>query len=365
MPMQMQMNNMNNMPMLYNGQAGMNMMNNPYGGGMFNNHPGGYYPQPQPQMMMNYMPYGGNINPMINMNNVNMNNYNSQPYNNSQPIKLMDNSLINNSNYNQQRSVSSKHRNNLDQNTSRNLNDKINILNNNSDSTVNNDYFAKKRTHSSSSNSNADIYGGNYKPYTLQEYKVLPNEKAPLGKLGPNLGTKEWHEKNGKMKKMNKYADQVNGTNKVILKIKKETPVDIIERERREKIEASNRFKSYEYGKLVRPKPRTSGVENLDKYYQDLGIINENEEKKYNFLNDTPSNNKQNININGNGNGNKSNNIRYGEDNDINFHKGRGIKKSNEANEIYNDDDNEVVKLLKQRETYNLKINEIKESLLK
>jgi hypothetical protein len=55
-----------------------------------------------------------------------------------------------------------------------------------------------------------------------------------------------------KMKKIQDYAENVKHTKKIQLKPMKETPVDIIERERREKIEASTRNKASEYARKIK-----------------------------------------------------------------------------------------------------------------
>ena len=49
--------------------------------------------------------------------------------------------------------------------------------------------------------SNSRITNIEYKPYTLKEYKELEKVGVVLGKLGPNIGTKEWEEKKKKCKK--------------------------------------------------------------------------------------------------------------------------------------------------------------------
>ena len=97
---------------------------------------------------------------------------------------------------------------------------------------------------------------GSYKPYSLKDYKQIASAKIVLGGLGPNTGTKEWEEKQRKMKKMEEYANSVS-KNKIILKVKKEEPSQIIEREKKEKAENSVRTKAYEYARLIRPKSKT------------------------------------------------------------------------------------------------------------
>ena len=94
-----------------------------------------------------------------------------------------------------------------------------------------------------------------YKPYTLKEYKEMERVGVVLGGLGPNIGTKEWEEKREKMRKMEEYAKRV-GELKNKVKKRKERVEDIIEKEKKKKIENSIRRRCYEYANLVRPKTR-------------------------------------------------------------------------------------------------------------
>lgn len=66
--------------------------------------------------------------------------------------------------------------------------------------------FSRIRNTSARSRIDSD---GQYKPYSLKDYKKLENVKIELGRLGPNIGTKEWEEKQEKMKKMDQYANLV------------------------------------------------------------------------------------------------------------------------------------------------------------
>jgi len=91
-----------------------------------------------------------------------------------------------------------------------------------------------------------------YHPYTLKEYKELNNGKVVLGGLGPNIGTKDWEEKHKKMRKITQYAENVKSLHHEKLKPIKENPLDIIERERREKVDASTRNKASEYAKKIK-----------------------------------------------------------------------------------------------------------------
>ena len=47
-----------------------------------------------------------------------------------------------------------------------------------------------------------------YKPYTIKDYKKV-NSEIVMGKLGANLGTKQWNEKRERMKKMSEYGKQL------------------------------------------------------------------------------------------------------------------------------------------------------------
>ena len=53
-----------------------------------------------------------------------------------------------------------------------------------------------------------NIIDHGYKPYTIKDYKKINNE-IDMGKLGANLGTKEWNEKRERMKKMSEYGKQI------------------------------------------------------------------------------------------------------------------------------------------------------------
>lgn len=375
----MMMPNLNyNMPiapmnMQYNQGYGMNyynpmmmqqpyMMNNP---NMNNQYGIGY----NPYNMVNQSPLN-NYNRNNNLNVGNMGNYNNIPNSNGRvmdtPVRIMDNnhlgsnrSNIENSNIQPRemskreldrekykRSNSSKNRLNNDSSyISNNQNSYINT-NDKSGPATNPESFSRRR------NSTNNYDGGNYKPYTLKDYKEISSAKIVLGSLGPNIGTKDWEEKNDKMRKRSSYATDINKANKVILKYKKETPVEQIEKEKKNKIESSTRFKSYEYAKLVKPRPKYEGYEynentseNQYKYNIDYNN-NSDRDKLY-----SP---KPNTNHN-------SNNIRY-TDNEY-------VNNSNMSHDThhgkYDQNDNNINNLQKKREVYNYKINEIKEALLK
>jgi hypothetical protein len=180
-----------------------------------------YYPQP---MMPMYVPYGYPMqyNPQFLMNQPPINNYNRNILNGDYSKQFVINEEIDTS----KRAISSKNRDGGNHD----------ILN-----------TETRRRHTNND--------GSYKPYSLKDYKQIASAKIVLGGLGPNTGTKEWEEKQKKMKKMEEYANSVI-KNKII-KVKKEEPSQIIEREKKEKMENSVRTKAYEYARLIRPKSKT------------------------------------------------------------------------------------------------------------
>jgi hypothetical protein len=292
MVMNNQMNNqsfMNNQNINNNVMMNNQNMNNNV---MMNNQMGQMYPNMYNMPQMNYgypqMPmvgYGGmnaynpmnyiyqpSYNPGLLMNQPPLNNYNrsifgngvqnNMPVNN-QSIKanhnINDLSRINNSRIDtdikNKRAISSKPRADTSQISNNYMygapygaygNQPYDNYLYNGPST-NPDSFSRKRI-----TTNND---GVYKPYTLKDYKEISSAKIVLGSLGPNIGTKEWEEKCEKMKKMEEYNSYLK-KNKMVFKLKKDDPNDIIEKEKKEKIERSTRFKSHEYAKLVRPRSK-------------------------------------------------------------------------------------------------------------
>ena len=166
-----------------------------------------------------------------------------------------------------------------------------------------------------------------FHPYTLKDYKELVRNPVVMGPLGANIGTKEWEKKKNKMKKMMNYSNNINKEHKGINKLKKDTPKDEIEKLIKEKIEKSKRFKTYEYGKLIR----------TGKYKEDF------DDKDYNNLNKSNENkidvNQNEININYN---NEENNI----------------------NNINNQNEMSYEQLIKQNEEYESKIQDIRNHIL-
>lgn len=151
-----------------------------------------------------------------------------------------------------------------------------------------------------------------YTPYTLKDYKELTSTNIVMGPLGANIGTDEWNEKKDKMKKMENYSNKINQNHQGLSKLKKDTPKEEIEKDLKKKKEESHRFKTYEYGKLIRSYRGGVGNNNNDVNesrrsgsgkrrnkiqfkaaqgnIKDLGIINENEEMriKNNIANSKP-----------------------------------------------------------------------------
>jgi len=122
-----------------------------------------------------------------------------------------------------------------------------------------------------------------FHPYTLKDYKELTRNPVVMGPLGANIGTKEWETKRNKMKKMQNYSNNINKEHKGITSLKKDTPKDEIEKLTKQKIEKSIRHRTYEYGKLVRAgKYKDENENNLGKNISDnLGVIPENDDDLY------------------------------------------------------------------------------------
>ena len=167
--------------------------------------------------------------------------------------------------------------NQYNNNMSMNMN-KINLKNNN----------IKKNNISKTPNMNKrfinkinDYQFMDFHPYTLKDYKELIRNPVVMGSLGANIGTKEWENKRNKMKKMLYYSNNINKEHTGITSLKKDTPKDEIEKLTKEKIEKSTRHRAYEYGKLVRA-GKYKEEDNLGKNLSDnLGVIPENEDDIY------------------------------------------------------------------------------------
>lgn len=208
-----------------------------------------------------------------------------------------------------------------------------------------------------------------YTPYTLKDYKDLTSTNIVMGPLGANIGTDEWNEKKEKMKRMENYSNKINQNHQGLHRIKKDTPKEQIEKDLKKKVEDSTRYKTYEYGKLIRSfkyghhhNPNIDNKNNKDAFYNDLGIINENEEIKINNVirnnNFTPLLNKDNDTFKNTTNNNL---IEVGEKIATPIQSSPNI-----ANKVKseNEQKNDLELLLQQREMYKAKINDIKESLL-
>lgn len=213
---------------------------------------------------------------------------------------------------------------------------------------------------------------GDYKPYSLKEYKELEKVGIVLGGLGPNIGTKDWEEKKDKMKKMEKYSNHVNSLSKMKVKKKKESLEELIQKEKQKKIRLSCRRKCYEYGKLVRPKSRTGNT--IDYYesplFNDSDVINKTiKEKRVNKIKD-----KDKITLN----------CELKKENEVkeNSHSDNVEKEEKSSHNLYLDNkeanislnnhynDNistclNIEMICRERENYKAKIEAIKETLLK
>ena len=255
-----QMNNQNQMPMPINMPMPMNMNMN--------------MNIPVPIQQNNPMMYNNNMMQPIN----NMNNYMpAQNYNRYTP-----NSMENRNN----RNININNMNNKNNNNPMIRNAKYIISNNNNN--INNRQkarSAKRYPDENKSNNHNNYVSQNYNyiefhPYTLKDYKELTRNKVVMGPLGANIGTKEWELKRNKMKKMQDYSNNINKEHKGIKSLKKETPSDEIEKLTKQKIENSIRYRTYEYGKLV----RAGGFKDDSNKFnpnKNLDIIPENDDDYY------------------------------------------------------------------------------------
>ena len=311
-----------------------------------------------PQIMMNnpnfnpYAPYQQLINPINNNNN--FINYNQIPLNNNINNNFPNNPLINN------------YPNN-------------NIYNNNKIQINNENKINELSKNNNSLKDNKNYNYVEYKPYTLKDYKELTRSKIVMGPLGANIGTKEWEEKKAKMKRMETYSNRINQTHKGITKLKKDSPKEEIEKNLQLKKENSHRYRTYEYGKLIRnvrgnyTNSKMSAITgNNDNYYKDLGIINENEEFKLKTgdLNIINIQNNKDVDLN------DPNNfmplIKDTENINDTFHKINTPYKSNisnfEVNNNFDENSNNnqptLQSLIQQNEDFKSKIDDIKNSLL-
>lgn len=201
-----------------------------------------------------------------NYNNLPMNNYGMGMNNN------MNNMAYGNNNYqmmNNPPQLYNQYNNNMNMNI---MNNNINLKkNNNNARTPNMNRRVQKEVN--------DYQYMEFHPYTLKDYKELTRNPVVMGPLGANIGTKEWESKRNKMKKMQNYSNNINKEHKGITSLKKDTPKDEIEKLTKQKIEKSNRHRAYEYSKLVRAGKYKEENDNNGK--TDLGVIPENEDDIY------------------------------------------------------------------------------------
>lgn len=222
----------------------------------------------------------------------------------NQPNLLNTNSTHSKRELDKMRSISSKYRGDMSAINEISNQDNYSYASNVQNTSKTNN-FNKNRGNSNT----GTMVNGVYKPYSLEDYKKIANVKIELGSLGPNIGTKEWEERQEKMKKMEVYANKVKG-NKLVIKLKKETPIELVEKEKINKKENSNRNKAYKYDSLVREKigkinsnnnfnPNYEYEEGDSKNVDVSGILNkynkENNEIKYNYK-EFNDNNQENYN---------------------------------------------------------------------
>ena len=304
--------------------------------------------------------YQMNQNNRINMNNKNgslnnymkINNQNKFRQYQEESKKYNNNHLINNAKMilSNSNDVSKEYYKN--NNNSNNYNKKNSILNNKlrNKSAIRYDQRNNSNLNNISQKlNNSEIIDNNYnymefRPYTLKDYKELIRNKVIMGPLGPNIGTEEWESKRNKMKKMLNYSNFINKEHTGIKSLKKYSPTDEVEMLTKQKIENSIRYRTNEYGKLVRAgsfKNKDNNVFNTDK---NLDIIPESDDdyylKKYE---DQLRKEKEKENLN--------DKPKYKE----------AIEPVIEEN---NEDQLNLDELLKQKESYKLKILGLRESLL-
>ena len=224
---------------------------------------------------------------MILNNNMNNNINNRQKAKSAKKLKENVSKSYNNRYQNVQENYNygmnnMMYRNNNRQNKPQNYNNNYNYNNQyniNKNPKINNKARTPKMNQVLSKSSNYDYI--EFTPYTLKDYKELIRNPVVMGPLGANTGTKEWEMKRNKMKKMQSYSNNINKENKGIISLKKDTPQDEIEKMIKQKIENSNRYKAFEYGKLVRAgKYKDEG--NIDKnLFDNYGVMSDNENDLY------------------------------------------------------------------------------------
>ena len=296
-----------------------------------------------PQFMIQN-PYLQQFNyPIYQMNNYQQ-PYILNPYYNPYQNQIQ---IINNQNYITNNNPINNNDNNFN-NQNQIQNNISNLSNNNNNTTLNNSKVnGKTKLRPISANqskinlsnlssgklnsvySNSRITNVEYKPYTLKEYKELEKVGVVLGKLGPNIGTKEWEEKKKKMQKMEEYS-------KKILSMKKRTKSkdkfeNVIQEEKKKKIENSIRKRCYEYGNLIRPKSANI-----------FGRKNNNNNNDNNINNNlfVNNNNKFEVDCSNKNNRTKHNIIDKNEFNDNNYDIDKPIFSLRNLNNAYVNHDN-------------------------
>ena len=208
-----------------------------------------------------------------------------------------------------------------------------------------------------------------YKPYSLKDYKELTRTPIIMGRLGANIGTKEWENKKAKMNRMASYSNRVSLIHKGITRLKKDSPKEEREKNLKKQYENSSRYKSYEYCKLIQSltlnnmnNSRLNEMRNNENYYKHLGKINENEEfenskNQYNVINTSPNYYESNLN--------DSNDYTNIIKTTQNINEGSNKINSSYNNNLYNSigSKNELENLLQQNENYRAKIADLKDSL--
>lgn len=204
-----------------------------------------------------------------------------------------------------------------------NWNNNMFNMNNNHYPSIQNQFYADNNINNNNINNNninSKTYY-EYKPYTLKDYKEINRVPITLGKLGPNIGTREWDEKRKKMKRLIDYSKQVNKQKKGLNVMHTEKIDDIIEKEKMNKIEKSLRNRTLIYGQnLLREKTNIK-----QKIPNENSVIKRTKTESFPLISPT-------IKVENNNEDNQSKNIEY---------------------------------LISKNENYNTEINKIKQSLLK
>ena len=194
---------------------------------------------------------------------------------------------------------------------------------------------------------NSDIINNKYRyiefqPYSLRDYKELIRNKVVMGPLGANIGTEEWESKRNKMKKMLNYCNNISKEHTGIKSLKKYSPSDEIERSIKQNIENSIRYRANEYGKLVRAGDFNNDYNKNLNNGKNMNMFPDNDDdyylKKYE---DKLRNETENLN------------------------KKPKIKEVVEpVEESDNEEQLNLDELLKQKEAYKVKIQDIRDTLL-